>query len=297
MSTKIMKLFAVALVLNLFAISCDCSKRSETTIEGGLKFCESTYSYNGGVLIANFGAEALNPLNNEGKGYISYFKDGDVSVFIDADTNLSAPKGMFEKDGYLYICDVNKIVVYNLNSINEAPKTVLFPEGELFVNDIAYSDGSIFVSVTNTGNIYKIGINNPATIELSAPQLWANVIGANGLLVDNGKMYVASYPANGVTTEDNVVYIIDDIATPQPQKLIQASGQYDGLAISEDKELLYVSNWSPAGVIAVNLSTKEIEPVSTLAELVGPADISVVNGALFIPDLPNSRVVVVPILE
>lgn len=33
-----------------------------------------TYPYNGGILIANFGTEQLNPLNAEGKGYILYYK-------------------------------------------------------------------------------------------------------------------------------------------------------------------------------------------------------------------------------
>lgn len=72
-------------------------------ITEGLRFCESTYPYDKGILIANFGTGQLDPLNGEGKGYIVFHKNGKNEVLIPADGNLSAPKGMFERDGYLYI--------------------------------------------------------------------------------------------------------------------------------------------------------------------------------------------------
>ena len=53
-------------------------------ISEGLRFCESTYPYNGGLLIANFGTQELNPLNNEGQGYIMFHKDGKTEVLVAA---------------------------------------------------------------------------------------------------------------------------------------------------------------------------------------------------------------------
>lgn len=38
---------------------------TERVITDGIRFCESTYPYQGGLLIANFGTEQLNPLNDE----------------------------------------------------------------------------------------------------------------------------------------------------------------------------------------------------------------------------------------
>ena len=46
-------------------------------------------------------------------------------------------------------------------------------------------------------------------------------------------MYVASYPADGNTSEKHVVYRISDLTNnPQPEKLVTVPGQYDGIAFA-----------------------------------------------------------------
>lgn len=130
-------------------------------VSEGLRFCESTYPYEGGILIANFGTEQLNPLNTEGKGYIVHYKNGKSEVMVPADGNLSAPKGMFIRDPYLYVCDVNKVVVYNLKDVQKAPVVVTFPEGNLFVNDLVAEGNWLYASVTNTGKIFRMDISRP----------------------------------------------------------------------------------------------------------------------------------------
>lgn len=131
---------------------------------------------------------------------------------------------------------------------------------------------------------------NPGT-----PQEWVTVPGPNGLLLDNGVLYVASYPADGNMRDHHVVYRIADLEHPRPEKLFQTSGQYDGIAFSSDHKALYVSNWNPAGLIRIDLQTGQATPLVLDLEtpLVGPADISVSEGKIYIPDLPNSRVLVV----
>lgn len=122
-------------------------------IDKGIRYCESTYPYDGGLLIANFGTEQLNPLNTEGKGYIVLHKDGKNEVLIPADGHLSAPKGMLVRDGYLYVCDVNKVMVYNLADKAAEPRTIALPEGNLFANDLVSEGDYLYVSVTNTDRI------------------------------------------------------------------------------------------------------------------------------------------------
>ena len=259
----------------------------------GIRFCESTYPYNDGILVANFGTEALNPLNTEGKGYILFVKDGKSETFIPTDGNLSAPKGMFLRDGYLYVCDVNKVVVYNIDKKGSKPVTIKFPEGNLFVNDLVADKNYLYASVTNTDKIFRIDISNPAAP--GKPQEWATVAGPNGLLMVDGEMYVASYPADGVTKDVNVVYRIKNLSKPSPEKFIEVSGQYDGIALSKDRKSIYLTNWTPAQVGRLNLSDKSLVPlkINLHEPLVGPADITVANGKIYIPDLPNSRVVIV----
>lgn len=262
-------------------------------IDKGIRYCESSYPYDGGLLIANFGTEQLNPLNTEGKGYIVLHKDGKNEVLIPADGHLSAPKGMLVRDGYLYVCDVNKVMVYNLADKAAEPRTIALPEGNLFANDLVSEGDYLYVSVTNTDRIFRVDISRPG--QPGQPQEWLSVAGPNGLLLHEGSLYVASYPADGRTTDAHVVYRIADLKNPVAEKWMEVPGQYDGLAVASDGKALYVTNWTPAQVSRIDLNTRQISPLDLKLPqaLVGPADITVTGGYLYIPDLPNSRVVVV----
>ncbi len=69
-------------------------------------------------------------------------------------------------------------------------------------------------------------------------------------------MYIASYPPDGVTTQDNVIYRIDNISTPVATKLFDRPGQYDGLALSGDGSRLYFTNWVDSKS-AITISERE----------------------------------------
>lgn len=262
-------------------------------IDNGIRYCESTLPYEGGILIANFGTEQLNPLNAEGKGYIVLHKDGKSKVLIPADGHLSAPKGMLVRNGRLYVCDVNKVVVYNLKDKSAEPQTIILPEGHLFANDLVSKGRYLYISVTNTGMIFRVDISNPSC--LGTPEEWLAVAGPNGLLLYGGALYIASYSADGNTTDAHVVYRVASLEKPVAEKWMDVPGQYDGLALSSDGKALYVTNWTPAQVSRIDLNTSAVTPlnINLPQALVGPADISVKDGSIYIPDLPNSRVVVV----
>lgn len=263
-------------------------------IEQGIRFCESTYPYKGGILIANFGTQELNPLNTEGKGYILHYnKEGKLQPFIIADGNLSAPKGMFIREDHLFVCDVNKIVVYDLNRLEAAPQVLSFPEGHLFVNDLAAIGNTLYASVTNTDKIFSIDISDIRKV--GQPVEWLTVPGPNGLLADNNQLYVAAYPADGNTQDKHTIYRVTDLTQPKLEKVIEIPGQYDGIAFSTDKSTLYITNWSPAGLSKIDLKSGKTVPVSIQLDkaLIGPADITVANHQIYIPDLPNSRVVII----
>lgn len=286
---------ALSTVIAANVVSCNnAAQTAPTVIDEGITFCESTLPYNGGLLIANFGTAELNPLNTEGKGYIKYWKDGAVQTVIPADGNLSAPKGMFYKDGYLYICDVNKIALYSLNGEGSKFVTeIVFPEGDLFVNDLAASGDWLYASVTNSDRIFRINISDisaPGT-----PEQWLTIPGPNGIVIADGQMYAASYPADGNTQDKHVIYKISDLEQPAPEKIISVPGQYDGIQLSQDEAYLYITNWAPASVSRVDIARGTITPVeiSLETQLAGPADMSLIGGKLYIPDLPNSRVVVI----
>ncbi|MFI3328108.1 MAG: hypothetical protein SNH79_03740 [Rikenellaceae bacterium] len=274
------------------AISCGGDNQLKSTLySDGLQYGEGSVVYGSTLLISNFGIDELNPLNSEGKGYIAQFDGDQIKPFIVADGNLSAPKGMAIKDDFLYVADVSKVVIYNLQERDAAPKIVKMPFGNQFVNDIAISGDTAYISVTNSGRIFALDISSPNEISAKSLKSYARVVGANGLLIDGNTMYVASCPADGVTTQANVIYKIEDLAAPVVTKLMERPGQYDGLAKSGEK--LYFTNWVAGELGYVDLHSGEVvvESLSGDVALSGPADMSLFNGALYIPDLPTSRLV------
>ena len=275
------------------AVACGQNeKRAEAVVlTDNIVFCESVLADGDRLLVGSFGTDELNPLNTEGKGYILEFKDTVSSVLIPADGTLSAPKGTLIKNNRLYIADVGKMAVYDLSDLSAAPVVVNFPEGELFVNDMAVKGDTMYVTVTNTGNIYALNVADSVVADTASLALYTNITGANGILIRDNTMYIASYPADGVTTEDNVLYCIDDISRPQARKLTDRMGQYDGLALSADGQRLYFTSWVDGEVGYYDFTTGAVTLLDPGMELAGPARIALKGDMLYIPDLPNSRVV------
>ncbi len=302
MKKMIFSLFAIAILLS----SCGNQDSGEITVASAdsltiaeekvqtsmLRFNESTLPYDGGVLLANFGTAELDPLNAEGLGYIAYYKNDSIMNFIPADGSLSAPKGMQILNGYLFIADVGKMVAYKIDNPSQPAITTPFPAGETFVNDIAADGTTLYISVTNTGNIFRIDASDTSKYSTLIPTKFANVPGANGLLVHNNTMYVASYPADGNTTDANTVYAIKNMKNPKPEKLIEPAGQYDGLAISADGNTLYVSNWTPVAIQSIDLKSKQIKTLEMENEMKSAADISIEKNWLYIPDLVASQLII-----
>lgn len=266
----------------------------EILTSDSIAYCESVLADGDRLLVCNFGTDEFNPLNTEGKGYVLEWKDSTFRTLIPADGNLSGPKGTLIKDSHLFIADVGKMVVYNLDSLSQSPQVIPFPEDELFVNDMALAGDTLYVTVTNTGNIYSLDVAAPSKLDQQALTLYTNVPGANGIVVRDGVMYVASYPPDGVTTDKNVIYVIGDIRTPQPAPLTDRAGQYDGLALSDDGQRLYFTSWVNGEVGYWDFQNRSVQLLDLGdVELSGPARIAVRDGVLYIPDLPASRIVIV----
>jgi len=264
---------------------------SAKVISDSLRFCEGTCWNGESLYISNFGGDTINPTNQSGKGYIMEFTSGKPKTLIPADGRLNAPKGMCVVGNYLFVADVNAVVAFNLKDIKKSQK-INFPAKDYYVNDIAAKGTDLYVTVTNSGNIYKIDASSPETIKNQTPKLFANVPGANGIVVTDSIMYVASYPVDGNTAAANVIYTIKNYDKPVVGKLFDRMSQYDGLALSEDGKSLYFTTWVNGNVGKINLKDLKVENLPLPIQLKGPADMSIHNGKLFIPDLPNSRILV-----
>ena len=213
--------------------------REKDVLARNLQICYSVCPYQDGLLISNWGTDSINPLNQEGKGYIAFHKEGVTSILIPADGTLSAPKGMAVKDDYLFVADVNKVVVYNLNETSGQPQVIPFPEGNDFVSDVAIVGNVLLAAVTNTSSIYALDISNLAHIDVGSLAVYAVVPGATSLCVSDYHLFIGSSTTYGEPTEFNVIYMIDDLSNPVPQAITHRIGQYQDLALTPDGESLY----------------------------------------------------------
>lgn len=276
---------ALAMLCLLF--SCATSVEKSEVVLSDFQSNESTYPYKGGIIITNFGTEP-NGLNQEGKGYVEYYKDGALSMLIPNDGKLNAPKGMAMVGSDLYICDVNKIVVYNLDDLSVAAREIYLPEGEMMLNDLIVCGEMMYVSVTETGNIFRFNIKNPEF------ELWTNLKGANGLLLVDNTIYVASLFLDRVITDESVIYKITDLENPNPVKVSTLPGEWDGLVISDDGKTIYTTNWHPgfSGIYAMNVADGSVTRIETEREILGPGDLTYLDGKLYVPDMLESTIVI-----
>lgn len=266
-------------------------------LNADMPYCESVLFHDGRMFVPSFGAVSeFNSLNTEKKGYILEFTGDDAKILFPNDGNLSAPKGTIVKGNRLFVADVNQMAVYNLANPAEAAQMIVFPEGELMLNDFALKDNLLYVTVTNTGNIYTLDVTDPGRIDPASLQFYTNVPGCNGILIDGKTMYVASFPPDMTVTDANVIYRIEDMDNPALTKLISRGGMYDGLQLSPDGTKLYYSDWGVTGdkgeVGYIDLATGALQPLELRTELAGPGRIWLHEGKLYIPDMPNSRIVV-----
>jgi len=213
--------------------------REKDVLTRNLQICNSVCPYQDGLLITNWGIDSIDPLNSEGKGYIAFHKEGVTSILIPADGTLSAPKGMAVKDDYLFVADVNKVVVYNLNETSGQPQVIPFPEGNDFVSDVVIVGNVLLASVTNTSSIYALDISNLAHIDVGSLAVYAVVPGATSLCVSDYHLFIGSSTTYGEPTEFNVIYMIDDLSNPVAQPITHRIGQYQDLALTSDGESLY----------------------------------------------------------
>lgn len=284
--------------ISIFLLS-SVSAQQISTFAEGLKFCEGTVPYKNMMLVSNFGIDTCDPLNQQGKGYImAVEEDGTMRTFIEADGNLNAPKGMAVYDGHLFVADVGKVVVYNLRKTNEKPQVITFPAEDLFVNDIVAVGSIIIVSVTHTGKMYAIDASHIEALHGCKAQLLGEVPGANGMAVYDDKLYIASYNPNETPSAENVIYVAD-ISNPSKelQKVIAElpAGQYDGIAVSQDGSRLFFSSWKTDAeeqpmIYSYDLVNKgAVRKMDYGVQFKSPADISIKDGFLWVPDLLNSK--------
>jgi hypothetical protein len=188
-------------------------------------------------------------------------------------SGLNAPKGLGRYKNFLYVADLDEIVIIdiaNARILNRIPI-----EGATFLNDIAVDEkGNVYVSDSETGKVHlvKAGVVSTYLSGLKGP---------NGLFASKGKLYVL---ASGELLE---------VGSNQKLKVL-ASGlnaSTDGIE-AIDVNSFIVSCWE--GVIYYVPKRDAFEQLSdTRAEKMNTADIGydAVNKIVYVPTFFKNSVV------
>lgn len=269
------------------------NRRTEKAITENLSFCESIYPTNNKLLISNYGGSKMDPLNTNGQGYIVAYEDDSVYMVIPANGTLSAPKGMYSNNDYLFVTDVNKILVYDMDKPQAQPQVIRFPQADNNITNLVADGNTLYATVANTGNIYAIDIANMDKMNNVRPRLFAQVPGANDAIIEDDVMYITSAPAQGDATAENVIYYISDFDQPMPQKFINEAGQYYSITMSPDNQTMYVTNWSPSGIAKIDMNTKAIDYMVLDTPIKNASDIAFMDDVLYVADPGNNQVIAI----
>ncbi|MEM8571001.1 MAG: ATP/GTP-binding protein [Pseudomonadota bacterium] len=221
------------------------------------------------------------PAAEDGTGYLSLLSsDGEVLQEKWAQ-GLNAPKGMAILGERLFVSDITKIRIYDLET--GASLEVLSPEGAVFLNDVASDGESIFVTDMMTDKIwrYREGemhvwmqgsvLNHPNGIHWTGEQLLVGTWG-QGLQSD-------------FTTDVPGDLLAIDLESQAVEVIAPALGNLDGIDLLGDD--IVVSDWIRGAVYQI----KPDGEVSLVLEgAPGLADISTTEtGVLLVPEMLEGR--------
>ena len=207
------------------------------------------------------------PAEKNGQGYISVVDENGEMINQKWITGLNAPKGLALYNGKLYIADIDRVIIADIET--GMVKAELPAEGATFLNDVeADGKGSVYITDTFGGNaIYKIE-NDEISLWLKDEQL--NY--PNGLMIQGNTMYVSTWGVvtNPETFETEVpgVLLAVSLNDKSINKLGSPFGNLDGLQNLGNKFL--VSDWIAGGLLSVdqNGEVKQLKDLNA-----GSADI------------------------
>jgi hypothetical protein len=215
-----------------------------------------------------------NPTDKDNNGFISILnRDGSIKM-LEWVTGMDAPKGMALVDSLLYVTDIDRIHIINLNK-SEISKTVPV-EGASFLNDMAViSPTEIIISDMLENHLL---IYNGSTVSV-----WLEdelLVSPNGLAYYNGLLYVG--------TKNNLLEL--DPNTSDLKIAISGIGPIDGLIpVSSSKFVL--SDWT--GRILLAEPDAKIVLQNTVDKNIQAADLGYIreDRIVLIPTFFDDRVV------
>jgi sugar lactone lactonase YvrE len=232
----------------------------------------------GAIYVSNIAGAIM---QKDGNGFITKLKPDGTLIARQWIKGLNAPTGMALHDRTLYVVDVEELIEINVAS-GEIVKR--YPaNGAIFLNDVAVGeDGTVYASDTPMNTIWRLK-------DGSFEPWFANDVlnGPNGLLVQGGKLIVASFgklPGEGQKQELGGLLAVD--LEKQAVSMIGNNdklGNLDGLQALQPGAYL-VTDWAAGGLYRIDAKGK-FERLIKLGK--GSADLTY---------LPDQKMALIPIM-
>ena len=228
----------------------------------------------------NFGLDV-----KDGDGYISRVKsDGSQEeVTMKYITGLNNPRGIYAIQGVLYVCDIDRLVGFDLRSQKQVFELSFAKENVTQLTGIvSVNDKDIYLSATDINTIFEVNLSSKKYSK------WTKTTAPTGMLINNNQMYVCSM---GTDSLPNGKLGVIDMKSKKFTSLTDDEGYLWGLALNGKR--LYYSDWvlfAKRGVIKyVDLDTKASGQIKFTSKIGGPAD--------FIYDVRNDIFIIPAVLE
>jgi len=216
-----------------------------------------------------------NPWQKDNNGYIARLSaDGSILNSSWA-TGLSAPKGMGIFGSYLYVTDIDEVVILNLSD-GTIVKKIGHPQAQN-LNDIAIdAGGNVYISDSKANCIFKLSSGNLQILSKDTA-----LVGSNGLYVDNGKLLCG--------TRNNIQQI--DLSTGKASLFIDNTGSIDGLESIDGRKYL-ISDWI-GHIYKVEKNKNKVLLLDTTPDVTNAADIgfNAKESIIYVPTFFHNSVV------
>ncbi len=280
-------MFKYLLILGFPFIALSQPKFEFVKKEGGFKHPECVCVVNEeAVYIADIGKEMKpSEADSDGVLYKCSLKNFSEKKKVNKTFKLNAPKGICADKNYLYITDIDRIVMVSI-ATGEKYDEIPFAGKGVFLNDITMlEENTLLVTETNHHEMYAVIINSKEIFNLSNK----DVEGANGIYLATGKVYVCGF-ADAKQGKGSIYEY--NLETNKISVVFDHLGHLDGLKMYKDK--LIVSDWggdyNHGKIWEVDPDTKIQTLLTDNKELKSPSDFDIFENTLMVPCIDSGEI-------
>lgn len=257
--------------------------------EGGFKHPECVCVVNeDAVFIADIGKE-MKPSEADSDGVLFKCPLKNISdkKKFNKTFKLNAPKGITYDKNFLYITDIDRIVVVDIASGNKTDE-ISFSGRGVFLNDINFLDDNVLlVTATNYHELYAVVINTREIFNLSNKDME----GANGICTGKGKVYVCGFSNKDKGKGSLYEY---DPGSNKISTIAEQVGHLDGLKLYKDKLILtdWGGDYNHGKIWEIDPDEKKPALLSEDPALKSPSDFDIYGSTLLVPCIDTGDILV-----